>query len=133
VRDIRPTRIAEIVPALLSFQGQNIIQHPGSMRQSEERLFRNRPPAAVPPQPARDRHRIRFIRDEDGSVLRKWRASNNKKHWQKAVAILESRNLSPRNIAAKIERSEKDVEKWIRAFNRFGLEGLKKPDGRRGL
>jgi transposase len=65
-------------------------------------------------------------------VLREWRASNNKKHWQKAVTILESRNLSPKNIAAKIERSENDVEKWIQAFNRFGLDGLKKPDGRRG-
>jgi transposase len=132
VRDIRPTRIGEIVPALLCFQGKNILQYPGSMRQSGARLFRNRPPAVIPPQPARDRHRIRFIRAKDGSVLREWRASNNKKQWQKAVAILESRNLSPKNIAAKIERSENDVEKWIKAFNRFGLEGLKKPDGSRG-
>jgi transposase len=132
VRDIRPTRIGEIVPALLFAQGKNIIQHPDSMRPSEARLFRNRPPAVVPPQPARDRHRVRFIRVKDGLVLREWRASNNKKHWQKAVTILESRNLSPKNIAAKIERSENDVEKWIQAFNRFGLDGLKKPDGRRG-
>jgi transposase len=132
VRDIRPTRIAEIVPALLYFQGKNIIQYPGSMRHSEERVFRNRPPTVVPPQPARDRYRVRFIRNEDGSVLKEWRASNNKKHWQKAVTILESRNLSPKNIATKIERSQNDVEKWIQAFNRFGLEGLKKPDGRRG-
>jgi hypothetical protein len=129
VLDIRPTRISEIVPALLFSQGKNIIQHPGSVRQSEARVFRNRPPTVIPPQPARDRYRIRFIRDEDGSVLREWRASNNKKHWQKAVAILESRNLSPKNIATRIERSENDVEKWLQAFNRFGLEGLKKPDG----
>jgi transposase len=132
VRDIRPTRIAEIVPALLFAQGKNIIQHPDSMRPSEALLFRNRPPSVVPPQPARDRHRVRFIRVKDGLVLREWRASNNKKHWQKAVTALESRNLSPKNIAAKIERSENDVEKWIQAFNRFGLDGLKKPDGRRG-
>jgi hypothetical protein len=125
VRDIRPTRIAEIVPALLYFQGKNIIQYPGSMRHSEERVFKNRPPTVVPPQPARDRYRVRFIRNEDGSVLKEWRASNNKKHWQKAVTILESRNLSPKNIATKIERSQNDVEKWIQAFNRFGLEGLK--------
>ena len=44
VRDIRPTRIAEIVPALLFAQGKNIIQHPDSMRPSEARVFRNRPP-----------------------------------------------------------------------------------------
>jgi transposase len=132
VLDIRPTRITEIVPALLFSRGKNIIQHPGALRQSEARVFRNRPPTVIPPQPARDRHRIRFIRDKDGSVLREWRASNNKKHWQKAVAILESRNLSPKNIATKIERSENDVEKWIQAFNRFGLDGLQRPDGRRG-
>jgi len=132
VRDIRPTRSDEIVPALLFYQGKNIIQHPGSMGKAEARVFRNRAPTVVAPQPARDRYRIRFIRDKDGSVLREWRASNNKKHWQKAVTILESRTLSPKNIATKIERSENDVEKWIKAFNRFGLEGLKKPDGRRG-
>jgi transposase len=132
VRDIQPTQIAESVPALLLVQGKNIIQHPDSMRPSEARVFRNRPPTVVPPQPARDRYRIRFIRVKDGLVLREWRASNDKKHWQKAVTILESRNLSPKNIAAKIERSENDVEKWIQAFNRFGLDGLKKPDGHRG-
>jgi transposase len=75
---------------------------------------------------------FRFILDKDGSVLRKWRASNNKTHWQKAVTILESRNLSPKDIATKIERAKGKVEKWIQAFNRFGLEGLKKPDGRKG-
>jgi hypothetical protein len=69
VRDIRPTRVAEIVPALLFAQGKNIIQHPDSMRPSEARVFRNRPPTVVPPQPARDRHRVRFIRVKDGLVL----------------------------------------------------------------
>ena len=65
-------------------------------------------------------------------MLREWRASNNKTHWQKAVTILESRNLSLENIAKKIEQTEGNVERWIKAFNRFGLEGINKPDGRRG-
>jgi len=101
------------------------------MGKAGARAFRNRAPTVVAPQPARDRYRIRYIRDKDESVLREWRASNNKTHWQKAVTILENRTLSPENISAKIERTEDNVEKWIQAFNRFGLEGLKKPDGRR--
>jgi hypothetical protein len=130
--DIRPTRTAEVVPSLLCCHGKNIIQHPGTMGQAEARAFRNRLPTVIAPAPARDRFRIRFILDKDGSVLSEWRASNNKTHWQKAVTILESRNLSPKDIATKIERAEGNVEKWIQAFNRFGLEGLKRPDGRKG-
>lgn len=132
VLDIRPAPTAEGVPAPLSYRGKNIIQYPGTMGKAEARAFRNRAPTVVAPEPARDRFRIRFIRDTDGSVLREWRASNNKTHWQKAVTILESRNLSPENIAQKIERAEGNVEKWTKAFNRFGLAGLKKPNGRRG-
>lgn len=131
VLDVRPAQTAEIVPALLFCRGKNIIQHPATMGKAGARAFRNRAPTVVAPQPARDRYRIRYIRDKDESVLREWRASNNKTHWQKAVTILENRTLSPENISAKIERTEDNVEKWIQAFNRFGLEGLKKPDGRR--
>jgi transposase len=132
VLDIRPASTAEVVPALLSYRGKNIVQYPGNMGKAESRAFRNQAPMVVAPEPARDRFRIRFIRDADGSMLREWRASNNKTHWQKAVTILESRNLSLKNIATKIERAEGIVEKWIKVFNRFGLEGLNKPDGRRG-
>ena len=132
VLDIRPAFTAQVVPALLSYRGKNIVQYPGFMGKAEARAFRNRAPTVVAPEPAHDRFRIRFIRESDGSVLREWRASNNKMRWQKAVTILESRNLSPANIAIKIERAEGNVEKWIKAFNRLGLEGLKKPDGRGG-
>ena len=130
--DIRPATTTEAVPALLSYRGKNIVQYPGFMGKAEARTFRNRTPRVVVPEPAHDRFRIRFIRDTDGSVLREWRASNDKTHWQKAVTILESRNLSLENIAKKIEQTEGNVERWIKAFNRFGLEGLTKPDGRRG-
>jgi transposase len=132
VLDIRAAFADEVVPALLHHRGKNLIQYPGTMGKAEARAFMNQAPTVVAPQPARDRFRVRFIRDSDGSVLREWRASNNKTRWQKAVSILESRNLSPQNIATKIERAEGNVEKWIKAFNRFGLEGLNKPDGRKG-
>jgi transposase len=40
--------------------------------------------------------------------------------------------MSLENIAKTIERSEGNLKKWIQVFNRFGLEGLTKPDGHRG-
>jgi len=55
----------------------------------------------------------------DASVLREWRASNNKKHWQKAVTILESRNLSVANIATKIERAEGNMLPCDEALRRW--------------
>jgi transposase len=75
---------------------------------------------------------IRFIRVRDASVLRKWRASNDKRNWQKAVTILESRNQSIKDIAAKIERPECQVRSWIQSFNRLGLAGLQKSNDHRG-
>ena len=124
VVDMRPTLTGEIVPALISLKGRNIIQYRGSMDATEAREFKKRMPLVSPPEPARDRFRIRFITASDADFLNQWRSSNNKKHWQKAVAILESRNLSPQSIANKIEQSSEKVEKWIQAFNRFGIEGL---------
>jgi transposase len=130
--DIRPPSTTEAVPALLSYQGKNIIQYPDIMSKVDAIAFGNKAPTIVAPEPARDRFRVRFITDADESVLREWRASNNKTHWQKAVTILENRSMSLENIAKKIERSEGNVKKWIQVFNRFGLEGLTKPDGHRG-
>ncbi len=106
VLDIQAGSNARSVPALLSCRGKNIIQYRATMPGAEARAFENRPPTIAAPEPSRFPSRIRFIRDADGAVLMEWRASNNKKLWQKAVAILENRNLSPENIAAKIERPE---------------------------
>ena len=132
VLEMRPTSAGEIVPALLSHRGKNIVQYPGVMRRAAALAFEKRVPAAVAPEPPRDRFRIRFISDSDRLVLQEWRASNNKKSWQKSVSILESRNLSLESIATKTERSKNNVEKWIKAFNQFGLDGLKKPHGSKG-
>src|SRR5262245_63142783 len=102
------------------------------MCKPEARAFANKTPKFVAPQPRYDRYRVRFVRDEEVSVLKGWRISNNKKYWQKAVTILESRNMAPGDIATKIEQSKANVMRRIQAFNRFGLEGPKKHHGRRG-
>jgi hypothetical protein len=70
VLDIRPASIAQVVPALLSYQGKNIIQYPGIMGRAEAGAFRNQAPTVAAPGPARDRFRVRFITDSDASVFK---------------------------------------------------------------
>jgi transposase len=133
VLDIRPTSSAyKMTPSLISFHGTNIAQYRGIMSKSQEQIFKTRVPKILAVAPTRDRCRIRFIRNDEASVLREWRASNDKRNWQKAVTVLESRNQSVTSIARKIERPESQVRRWIQVFNRFGLTGLQKPHGNRG-
>ncbi|MCF8169307.1 MAG: IS630 family transposase [Rhodoferax sp.] len=124
--EIRPSAINEVVPSLLSCQGKKLTKCgcDGSTLDSDCEIQK---PTVVEPDPPRDRLRIRSISNTDASILKEWRASNNKTLWQKAVSILENRNLSIENIASKIEQTEGNVDRWIKAFNRFGLDGLKKP------
>ena len=70
---------------------------------------------------------IEFIRIEDRRLLTEWRRSKNKNLWQKAVTVLENQNLLPEEIAKKIERPVAEIRKWIKAFNRDGLDGLNPP------
>jgi transposase len=127
VLDIRSTPDMQLTPMLISHKGRNIIQYRGAVRKADARAFENQPPTITPPKPTRDRWLIRFIRAADREVIEEWRASNDKKLWQKAVTILENRNLSPEDIAKKIERPVWHVQKWVAAFNRYGREGLCPP------
>ena len=46
---------------------------------------------------------VRFVRGADRETLAKWRKSNDRQLWQKAVAILENWSLSLEEISRKIE------------------------------
>jgi len=127
VLDIQSAPDAPFVPALLSYRGKNIIQYRGTMKRDAAREFEARPPAVEAPDPPRAHWRIRFIRGPDRVRLEEWRGSNDKKLWQKAVTILDNRNLSPEAIASKIERPVTHVQNWIKAFNRYGIDGLHRP------
>jgi hypothetical protein len=83
--------------------------------------------AGAPLEPHRDSWRIEFISAEDRRLLTEWRRSKDKSLWQKAVAVLENRNLLPEDIAKKVERPLSCVLKWIKAFNCHGIEGLNPP------
>ena len=71
--------------------------------------------------------RIESITDEDRKLLTEWRRSRDKTLWQKAVTVLENRNLSPEDIAKKVERSLSCIREWIKTFNSSGIGGLSPP------
>jgi transposase len=83
--------------------------------------------AGRPLEPYKNSWRIEFIRIEDRRLLTEWRRSKNKNLWQKAVTVLENQNLLPEEIAKKVERPVAEIRKWIKAFNRDGLDGLNPP------
>jgi transposase len=128
VLDVRSAVGLQSTPKLVSHTGKNIIQYPGTLRRADARAFQKRIPSVRRPEPSsRYKWRIRFIRGADKEILDEWRASNDKKLWQKAVTILENRNVLPERIASKIERPIDQIEKWITEFNRYGLDGLNRP------
>ena len=70
--------------------------------------------------------KVRFIQERDFEVLQKWRKSNDKAKWAKSVVILESDSLSFEELSKKIERPVNRIKIWIKIFNAYGIEGLKK-------
>jgi transposase len=121
-RDRRP------LPSLLSHKGKNLLQYSGPISKTQRRLIQEEVPTVKPPPPSGDTSSIiRFVRAEDHATLLKWRASNDKTLWDKAVTVLENRSLSVERISEKIERSVGVVRRWIVAFNHRGMLGLDPP------
>lgn len=123
--------INSILPRVISYRGCNLLQYPKALSREQARLLRRKPPVVSPPPRQRDRWRIRYVRAEDKQTLVEWRESNDRRLWQKAVTVLENRNLQPEEIAKKVEMPLPQIEKWIRSFNRFGIEGLNPPRKKR--
>src|SRR2546428_835093 len=71
------------------------------------------------------------VGEEDKRQLVEWRASNDKRLWQKAVAVLDHRSLLPEEIAKKIEVPVDVIQGWITTYNRQGLAGLNAPRKKR--
>jgi transposase len=70
---------------------------------------------------------VRFVIEKDHQVLDKWRTSGNKRLFDKAVTILENRNLTVKQIADKCEKSVGVIKSWIISYNHFGIAGLNPP------
>jgi transposase len=97
------------------------------MSRKEARAFQQRIPKVFPLGACTNKWRVRFIRAADKSTLKEWRKSNDRRLWQKAVTVLESWNLMPEETAKKVERPLAEIRKWIKAFNRGGIEALNPP------
>jgi transposase len=116
----------ERLPVLISYQGKNIIQYKRTMKRAEERKFRETPPTINRDcnQRRDNKWRVRFIQLCDIDLLESWRKSKDKNLWERAVTILENRNLSLAEISSKIERPISVLQGWITAFHSRGVTGL---------
>ena len=71
--------------------------------------------------------KIELIPSEDMSILRKWRRSNDRRKWERAVVILEcQQGFHISYLVTKIERSRRKVKEWIGLYKTEGLEALLK-------
>ena len=68
------------------------------------------------------------ITQDDYKTLRAWRSSNNKRKWQRAVALLDlHKHCTMASICRKLERSPQTIKKWRRMFLTGGLASLALP------
>src|SRR5215472_8451994 len=68
------------------------------------------------------------IVNDDYKVLRRWRSSNDKRKWQRAVALLDlHRHRTLASICQKLERSPKTIKRWRRILLTKGLASLAIP------
>lgn len=121
---IVPRAAGQQLPVLLGHRGNDLIQYPHRQRDNILRSTQSKAPSVGPPVSPGKKGTVRFVRGADRETLAKWRTSNDRRLWQKAVAILENWNLSLEEIGRKIEKSPSQIRSWIKAFNRQGLEGL---------
>jgi transposase len=74
---------------------------------------------------------VPYLSEEDVAVLKKWRRSNNRLLWSKAVTVLDSyQGASVASICNKLEKSHRRIERWIKAFCEKGLNGISSPTAR---
>jgi transposase len=78
------------------------------------------------------RWRVTHIREEDIAELKKWRRSNNRTNWAKAVVILDSHSgAALTGLCPKVEKSFRLVKRWLVAFEKKGIDGLRGRDKKR--
>jgi transposase len=134
-------------PRLLAWEGQNIVQHPGTLDEASEKRFLMATPSITgdhnpfldEPSDGRrkgeddypwsynglaGRSAIPFVTEKDRLELQAWRDSNDKRLWQKAVTILENRTMTAEEIASKVERPVAWVRRWTQRYSWQGLEGI---------
>ena len=68
---------------------------------------------------------IKYISEEDDKILRRWRLSNNRGKWERAVALVDlHKGCCITEISRKIERSCGTIKKWYSIYIDKGIEHL---------
>jgi hypothetical protein len=68
------------------------------------------------------------VNHNDLQTFRKWKLSNNRQLWERAVAILAMSNGdNVASISRKIERSPQTIKKWCRIYAAGGFDQLSLP------
>ena len=126
VNSTRMLKESTRLPALVSYEGKNLLQYPGAFSKTKEHRIQATPPSVGVKHRLNqyDKWHIRFVQLCDEETLEAWRKSKDKQFWERAVTVLENRNLGPQQISTKIERPLSVVQGWIKAFNRYGLDGI---------
>jgi len=58
--------------------------------------------------------------------LKRWRRSNDRIKWAKAVVVIDShRGAGPTNLSSKVEKCPRIVKRWIEAFIQKGMHALR--------
>jgi transposase len=71
------------------------------------------------------------ISSKDKLELDKWRHSNNRLRWAKAVTILElKKGAQLTTLSEKLEKSPRLIKRWRQAYLDNGLDGLRSPEHR---
>jgi transposase len=69
--------------------------------------------------------------EEDVEELKKWRRSNDRTKWAKAVVILDSyQGTANTTLSSKLGKSHRVVKRWIKAYIEKGIDGLRSPQPR---
>ncbi len=102
-----------IQPTLLTYDGENLVQYPyqyeidndNDVEEKEINGIKNKLPSISFTHSLNKayKHHVRFIHSRDKKILEKWRNSNDKEKWQKAVIILDNWTLDINQISLKIE------------------------------
>jgi hypothetical protein len=65
------------------------------------------------------------VKPIDAHMLKRWRLSHDRRKWEVGIALQNnSMGISSCEIARKIERSSRTVEKWCLLYERTGIAGL---------
>src|SRR5215470_14523686 len=70
--------------------------------------------------------RVPYMAQEDMVELKRWRRSNDRTKWAKAVVVIDShRGIGTTNLSSKVEKSCRIVKRWIDAYKQQGMRALR--------